>query len=140
MLLGEAGNDALTGGTGFDLLLGGLNADKLNSGPQGNAILIGGTTAHDPDDLALLAILSEWARKVDNVPLSIDDRIAHLLGTLAGGLNGGDLLKTPDTVFNDGSTDALTGFGNSWFFQVADASVKTTDTIKGKVTSDRVQQ
>jgi hypothetical protein len=55
-------------------------------------------------------------------------------------VNGGDLLETPDTVFNDGTLDALAGFGNNWFFQVAEASAKTTDTIKGRVTSDRVQQ
>ena len=60
-------------------------------------ILIGGTTAHDGDNAALLAILGEWTSGH-----SYDTRIANI----HGGLNGVPALDST-TVLDDGAVDRL---------------------------------
>ena len=74
-------------------------------------VLIGGSTAFDPDDDNLtpdfadnlLALLDEW-----NSGNDFDTRVAHLTGAEPGGLNGSVLLDNT-TVFDDGQPDRLTG-------------------------------
>jgi uncharacterized delta-60 repeat protein len=109
-LVGGAGNDVLYGGKGQDLLIGGGGADKLVAG-KGGDILIGGSTDFDANATALTAILAEWGR----TDLSYQGRIAHLMGTTSGGLNGSYLLNTT-TVHDDAAVDQLYGgAGMDWF-------------------------
>src|SRR5207302_5325888 len=82
VLVGGAGADALTGGTGRDLLIGGLGADTLRGG-GGDDILIGGYTDYDANVQALLAVMKEWGR----TDATYNTRVNHLSGT-SGGLNG----------------------------------------------------
>ena len=61
---------------------------------------------------ALIALLSEWTSAN-----SYDNRVAHLLGTLAGGLNGTTILD-PTTVLEDARKDTLTGgSGRDWYLR-----------------------
>jgi hypothetical protein len=112
LLLGGASSDMLSGGLGANLLIGGLGADLVR-GRGGDNILIGGTTGFDNNDAALLSLLAEWSR-----PLPRVTRIAHLDGTLAGGLNGKNYLRktgTTATVFSDKAANKLYGNLSDWF-------------------------
>lgn len=104
-LVGGADNDILKSSGGRSVLIGGAGADNLTS-QFGNDILIGGTTDHDANPLALSAIRAEW-----NQNISVSTRIAHLAGLAGGGLNGGYLLVSdavrPGTVHNDFAVDKL---------------------------------
>ena len=110
-LVGGAGNDSLLGGDGPDVLIGGAGVDRLFAGP-GGGILIGGTTSYDANAAALYAVRAEWAG-----PSPYADRVAHLRGTLAGGLNGSFVL-TAATVKDDKAADVLDGGLGvlDWFF------------------------
>ncbi|MBI1915182.1 MAG: PKD domain-containing protein [Planctomycetes bacterium] len=117
ILVGGAGDDLLVGGTGRDLLIGGGGADRM-IGNGGDDLLIGGTTAFDNDAAALAAIMAEWTSNHDYAT-----RIANLTDTgtgLLSRLNGNYFLLdsgTSQTVFNDSSSDMLTGgLGSDWFF------------------------
>jgi Ca2+-binding RTX toxin-like protein len=115
LLLGGDGNDTLEGGAGRDVLIGGRGADRIK-GDGGGDLLIGGFTAFDEDDAALLAIQAEWTS-----PRSYEARIANLRGEGTGPrLNGMYFLRTSGasaTVFDDRDEDKLTGgSGRDWFF------------------------
>ena len=108
----EEGNDLLFGGNGSDTLLGGPGNDLL-FGEDGDDILIGGTTSHDANRAALLAIMAEW-----NATRPIDLRIANLEN--GGGLNSSFRLKKGDTVLDDAARDMLfSGSGCDWFLVFA---------------------
>ncbi len=131
-LIGGDGNDRLVGGIGNDILLGGLGNDILSSslgrnlliggegrdylfGTLGQNVLIAGTTDFDGNDAALTGILQEWSSAT-----SYGTRIAHLSGSIAGGLNNGFLLNNT-TVHDDLSVDYLLGgssplSGANWYF------------------------
>jgi hypothetical protein len=113
VITGNAGNDTIDGGAGRDVVIGGLGADTLD-GSEDDDLLIGGTTSYDANDLALEAILNEWASAKTYAA-----RINNL--RTGGGLSGGYSLQatgTGQTVFNDGAGDTLTGgLGRDWFFQ-----------------------
>jgi hypothetical protein len=114
VLVGGAGNDTLIGGKGRDILIGGLGTDTLRAGSGGD-ILIGGTTAYDNNAAALAAVLAEWSR----TDLDYATRMAHLSGSLSGGLNGAYLLNS-STVQADGMVNSLYGgAGLDWFFASA---------------------
>jgi Ca2+-binding RTX toxin-like protein len=118
ILVGGAGADFLFGGNGRDLLIGGTGVDLL-AGGSGQDILIGGSTAHDPSETALQAILTEWLR----TDVTYEARIQHLTGATTGGLNGSSLLRfqnqPSDTVKDDGVADELRGQGDQdWFFSL----------------------
>ncbi|MHC5538088.1 hypothetical protein ACYOEI_07640 [Singulisphaera rosea] len=56
--------------------------------------------------------MAEWGR----TNVSYADRVKHLNGSLAGGLNG-NVRLTPDTDYNDSAVDSLFGQGDlDWFF------------------------
>jgi len=125
VLVGGAGADALTGGSGRDLLIGGLGADTLRGG-GGDDILIGGYTVYDANLTALCAIMKEWSRTDANY----NTRVNHLSGSLGGGLNGSYFLtaKTVKTVYDDAAIDSLFGeAGLDWFF------ARKSGTYKDKV-------
>jgi hypothetical protein len=74
--------------------------------------LIGGTTDYGNNAAALASILAEWGSNADYTT-----RIAHLMGTISGGLNGSNILNTT-TVHDNGMVDTLIGgAGMDWFFQ-----------------------
>ncbi|MCI0359378.1 MAG: hypothetical protein L0211_12945 [Planctomycetaceae bacterium] len=103
ILLGGLGNDILYGSAGRDLLIGGQGRDRLY-GQDSDDILIGGTTTHDSNAVALLAILAEWA-----APLGFNTRIAGLGAELNAG-----------TVIDDGVRDDLNGaLGRDWYLDFA---------------------
>jgi Ca2+-binding RTX toxin-like protein len=123
ILVGQGGNDTLQGGSGRDILIAGTGAGMLKGG-SGDDILIGGYTSYDGNITALLAIMAEWGR----TDADYNTRIAHLMGTQSGGLNGSYFLNGT-TVFDNGLTDALEGgAGMDWFF--AHTSTKNGDTIR----------
>jgi Ca2+-binding RTX toxin-like protein len=122
IILGWGGDDTLNGNTGRDLLFGGSGADVIH-GNNTEDILVGGNTVYADENLgtvnhaALDAIMSEWGRNDLALPakLAYDQRVGHLSGSLAGGLNGGTFLNS-STVFDDGEIDALWGdAGLDWF-------------------------
>lgn len=119
ILVGNDGTDTLNGGGDRDLLIGGLGSDTLD-GRGEDDLEIGGTTSYDANVAALQAIEAEWVSAIA-YPRRIND-----LRTGAG-LSGGNYLQATGatrTVFDDGSTDTLTGGqGQDWFFQ------STGDTI-----------
>ena len=85
--------------------------DRIVGGSGGN-IVIGGYSSLDPRGDALLAILAEWQRTDE----TYQQRIDHIRGTTAGGLNGGFFFNS-STVFNDFAPDTLTGGpGLDWFW------------------------
>jgi Ca2+-binding RTX toxin-like protein len=83
----------LSGGKHRDVMIGGLGVDSLR-GDQGDDILIGGTTDHDTNRVALDQIMATWSHPKD----SFSTRI----GKLSPLLNG-------TTVNDDGSRDRLEG-------------------------------
>jgi len=108
VLLGGAGNDFLYGGIGRDLLIGGAGRDRL-FGQDGDDILIGGTTTHDDDAAALLAILAEWGAAI-----GFNARIAGLSAEL-----------NSSTVLDDGVVDELTGgLNRDWYLDFALADTR----------------
>ena len=114
VLVGGKGNDQLSGGSDSSLLIGGVGQDVL-SGSLAGDILIGGSTKYDTNETALLSLLAEWKR----TDLTYAERIDHLTGKTAGGLNGKSYLKS-STVTSDLFADALTGGdGQDWFWALA---------------------
>jgi Ca2+-binding RTX toxin-like protein len=110
VLVGGGGTDRLIGGQGRDVLIGGAGQTTLQAGAGGD-VLIGGTTAYDNNAAALAAVLAEWSR----TDIDYATRIAHLTGSLSGGLNGTYLLNT-STVHSNGLADNLYGgSGMDWF-------------------------
>src|SRR5262249_17543358 len=105
--------------SGRDLLIGGLGADVLHGG-DGDDILIGGTTSYDDNLTALGAIMAEWGR----TDLSYQNRINHLTGSVAGGLNGTFVL-TRATGPHHAAVDQLFGdAGQDWFLYQATGAFK----------------
>ena len=101
MVVGGAGADALTGGSGRDLLIGGVGSDTLKGG-GGDDILIGGYTVYDADLTALCAVMKEWVR----TDADYNTRVKHLSGSLSGGSNlvgTMPILLTASTVHAIGS-------------------------------------
>jgi Ca2+-binding RTX toxin-like protein len=121
VLVGGAGADRLIGGLGRDVLIGGSGPSTLQAGSGGD-ILIGGTTDFDNKAAALAAVLAEWSR----TDADYATRIAHLMGTMSGGVNHGSdgtffyLTTGPSnsgTVQHDSAVNKLYGGpGQDWFF------------------------
>src|SRR5262249_49076667 len=132
VLVGGAGDDALTGGSGRDVLLGGAGKDTLRGG-SGEDVLVGGPTLHDTNLTALTAIRDEWTR----TNVSLQTRIARLKGEQSGGLNGSWVLNAA-AVLNDNVADDLYGEGdNDWFVRSLGLSPDNLrDRKSGDVVSD----
>jgi subtilase family serine protease len=110
ILVGGTGKSTLYGGAGRNILIGGGGNDLLMGG-AGDGLLIGGSTAYNGNDLALLAIMSEW-----NSGDSYATRAAYLTGQ-TGGLNGSYFLNS-GTVTDQGESDTIRGANaNDVFFQ-----------------------
>ncbi len=111
VLSGGDGNDTLNGGGGKNILIGGNGADLLTGGSSED-LLLGAWYSLENSTTALAALLSEWTSGS-----AYADRVAHLLGTLAGGANGSFTL-TSTTVKEDNAKDTLTGgSGKDWYLR-----------------------
>ena len=109
VLVGGPGDDVVAAGQGSDIVIGGTGADELH-GSAKEDLIIAGSTAHDGDVAALLALSAEWASKT-----AIDARINNLRS--GGGLNGGTILQAQVTVFDDSAIDLIDGKGaKDWIF------------------------
>lgn len=117
-LVGDGGNNVLVGGeggdrlgaaTGRNIMIGSAGRDIVGGG-DGGAILISGTTTHDANEVALLAILAEW---------SSSRTLAERVARLTAGVGAGHYALTFNgTVQNDDSWSVLEGgAGEDWFFK-----------------------
>jgi Ca2+-binding RTX toxin-like protein len=117
VLVGGGGTDRLLGGQGQDILIGGAGQATLDAGSGGD-ILIGSTTAYDNNAAALAAILAEWTR----TDIDYATRIAHLTGSMSGGLNHNSdgttfYFLNNSTVQGNGLVDNLYGgAGMDWYY------------------------
>jgi uncharacterized delta-60 repeat protein len=118
VLLGGAGTDTLTGGTGRDVLIGGGGTDTLRGG-GGEDILIGGVFDYETDLAVLRTVGAEWRR----TDASFATRVAHLKGTTGGGLNGSVYLGAA-TIDNDSANDKLYGEGGADWFLAPSSEIK----------------
>ncbi|MBX3413049.1 MAG: S8 family serine peptidase [Pirellulales bacterium] len=110
ILSGVKGNDSLVGGAGHDLLFGGTGADVLD-GSADEDLLVGNNTTFDSNVAALVSLHAEWTSTH-----LYEDRVAHIAGTLAGGLNGSVTLVPGVTALADDAIDTLAGHGAlDWF-------------------------
>jgi Ca2+-binding RTX toxin-like protein len=101
VFVGGAGNDVLVGGNGKDVLIGGDGSDVVQ-GCNGDDILVGGSTAHDGDVDALVAIRTIWLGAGDYT--SRVNALRAPGGLLAAGQTSGD-----------GDVDLLSGNnGKDW--------------------------
>lgn len=122
IVLGGEGSDKIESDRSRSILIGGGGGDDLKG--RGGDVVISGTTAYDDDDVALNALLAEWAR----TDLSVDMRIFHLF--LGGGANGTYVLNAADptgtaTVMVDGAANSISaGKGSFMFFDVSMDKVK----------------
>ncbi len=134
VLVGNSGNDQLTGSAlRRDLLIGGLGSDTLN-GSGGDDILLGGSSAFDHDATVLKSLLQEW-----NTSRSYLQRVNNLRGTELYGtpLNGKNYLRNSptDTIFDDGELDTmLGGGGRDWFLKSSTDSL--VDLALGELLDD----
>lgn len=138
VLIGGAGDDTLSSTTSRDILIGGMGADTL-TGSLADDIVIAGGTGYDEattaNQKALCSIYAEWSR----LNLSYQARIDHLTGAAGGGLNGANLLKPGQTVFDDTSKDRLTGgLGQDWFLlnTIGASPLDTSDRKGSEIATD----
>ena len=76
-------------------------------------LLVAGRTTFFADVFALLDLRAEWVR----TDISFDARVAHLMGTVPGGLNGATVLSST-TVKEDAAQDTLVGGSNrDWYLR-----------------------
>lgn len=122
---GPYSGTTIQGGSGRSLL---LTNDPVSgvpdqspaalTGGSGNDIIIGKDTSYDMsttgNDSALASILAEWQSAN-----SYATRIAHINGTMAGGLNGTNYLIFGTTVIDSPGTVTMAGGagGMNWFFK-----------------------
>ena len=109
IIFGQDGADTINGGAGRNILIGGKGVDSATSDSSSTGdILIADETSYSNSSTvntsALSAIRTEWAL----TSTSYANRVAHIQGTLAGGLNGTYQLKA-STLQKDTDPDALNG-------------------------------
>ena len=131
---GGGTNTHLEGGKGRSILIAGMGAAHLK-GYSGDDILIGGTTAFDNNEAALLAILAEWnsgesylqrIANLQNAPVTLNGQTV----TPNGSYRAGYYLNAA-TVRDNGFSDHLGGGGGlGWLF--ASVSDKTEDLFPGE--------
>ena len=127
-LIGNAGDDQLTGSSERDILIGGGGADTLNGG-GGQDILIGASTSYDLNPQAVSAIRNEWLSTRNYA-----ERIANIRGIAVNGtpLNNGFYLQPgPTGTLSGDSGQVDTLFGQSdtdWFIaESSDLSDRLSD-------------
>lgn len=123
VLIGGAGVDTLLGGAGRDLLIGDTGADLLHGG-AGEDILVAGPVSYYWESTnvlnlaALTSIMAEWTRTdlgTLSDPTGYLARRDHLLSS-SGGLNGAWLLNSSTIQQDFPAIDQLFGEGDrDWF-------------------------
>jgi PKD repeat protein len=105
LAVGGDGVDVMTGGRGRNVLIGGDGADTLYGG-RGEDVLIDSSTIYDANELALMAILNEWASSLD-----VNQRIAHLSNQIGGAnqVAGIYFFLNGSSIIDDGDFDVLLG-------------------------------
>ncbi|MBI3409319.1 MAG: Ig-like domain repeat protein [Planctomycetes bacterium] len=127
VLLGGAGADTLTGGAGRDIIIGGAGADIIKSG-SGDDILVADSTSYDANLLALFSLLAEWSRTDE----TYQQRINHLNGSVAGGLNGTNFLNAASIIDDPSAANQLYGgTGRDWF--IVKANDKVNNPQRGEI-------
>jgi hypothetical protein len=130
LVVGGAGADEITAGSGRSVLIGGAGADHLIGGSNQD-LLIAGTTAFDNNVVALRGILAEWSSG-----RSLKNRVANLFDGSGAGprANGNNFLTVGagGTVSHDSASDTLKS-GNSidWLFYDP-----RRDRLRGRATDD----
>jgi Ca2+-binding RTX toxin-like protein len=114
ILVGRGGNDDLWGdspmqGMQRDILIGGSGSDTLRGGP-GEDVMVGGSTRYDSSVSSLERLMAEW----DSATVR-SLRMAHLNGTVSGGLNGSTTL-TSTSVRDDDVFDRVYSQETDWLF------------------------
>ena len=130
-LLGEGGDDTLTGGDGDDMLAGGEGADTLRGGAGDDVLIV------DADDFAEGAV--DGGAGFDTAFVEGDEAVtidlaAHGLEAVFGG-GGGDTLTGgggDDLMFGGGGDDTLTGNAGDDVLVGGDGD----DTLKGGAGDD----
>lgn len=113
IIFGGSGSDDLNGGSGRNIVIGGSGADAItaDSNSAGDIMLADETSYSNGSTVntsALNAIRTEWGLTSS----SYATRVAHIQGTLAGGLNGSYQLKA-STLQGDSDSDSLNGNSSS---------------------------
>ncbi|MCE9643114.1 MAG: M10 family metallopeptidase C-terminal domain-containing protein [Candidatus Andersenbacteria bacterium] len=113
IMFGQDGADTINGGAGKDIIIGGKGADTIvaDSSSTGDIMIADETSYSNSSTVntsALSAIRTEWAL----TSTSYANRVAHIQGTLAGGLNGTYQLKT-STLQADSDSDSMDGNSSS---------------------------
>ncbi len=126
VLVGGGGNDTLYGGSGRNILIAGAGASTLYGGTADD-LLIAGTTSFDTNVATLATLRAEWSR----TDADYATRVAHLTGTVAGGINTGYLIAGQTVTGNGGGNDLYGNVGLDWFF--AAASDRIHDLESGEV-------
>jgi Ca2+-binding RTX toxin-like protein len=122
ILVGNAGNDAITdGGGGRDVMIGGTGADVM-AGNGSDDLRIAARTAYDASFTSLLALRGAWASSS-----SYSTRVSQLKAGVSG------VKIASSTVFNDSAIDALFGgTAGGWFV------INAGDTVKDRSSSETV--
>jgi Ca2+-binding RTX toxin-like protein len=121
IMFGGDGDDYLYGGNGIDFLIAGRGKDWI-FGEGGDDLLIGGTTTHDANIAALVAIMNEWTSTRSRSTRQMN--IQYGSGTR---LNGNYFLKTGvgGTVIEDNEVDVFSkGANDAWVFNQKNDSVR----------------
>ena len=102
IVIGGSGANSITGGSGRDVLMAGAGKSTIQAG-SGDALIIGGTTDYDANDLALQAILNEWAS-----PDTLSTRMTKLAN---GSITAGSLsvALNSSTVHSNEQQNTLAG-------------------------------
>ncbi len=111
VVVGGSGDDTIEGGNGRNVLIGGLGHNHIKAGALGN-ILIAGHTDYDANLAALREILKEWSRP----DAAYADRIGHLSGAVAEGLNRTSILDGVHVHCIPGSDELNGATGKDWIF------------------------
>ncbi len=104
VLVGGAGSNTLIGGAGRSLLIAGSAASTATGGAKGD-IVLGGTTSFDLDNIALMALLTEWQR----TDIGYSQRISDLRNGVVDANGHTDQLAWGTTVLSNGASNALSG-------------------------------
>jgi Ca2+-binding RTX toxin-like protein len=114
ILWGSEADDSILGGNGRDWIVGSVSdlagADTIFGGAGEDMIMSGFFLVEDEETVT--TYMEEW---VSNDTYS--NRVNHLMGNLAGGLNVGTL-QVGGNVFNDSSVDVVLGEGDQDFLFV----------------------
>ncbi len=145
-LTGNGGNDIIFGGDGADTLLGGAGKNILIGGKGADTITTDSTSTGDIDVADETSYSDSSTANTTNLGLirtewtgasSYANRVAHIQGTLAGGLNSTSQFKV-STLQYDNSADSINGNAASvknWY--ISSATFDTiTNTFSGETSTD----